>query len=68
MSFAPQVKVIGEDKFVGNALRFATEQEAHDSAYDLSARWTAVIDFHVAPSDDPVNYSYIGGVLTRVLS
>src|SRR5271157_4412469 len=41
MSYAPQVTTAGDGgKFVGNALRFATEAEAR--TYLLSLGWTAV--------------------------
>ena len=42
--------------FYGNALRFATPQEAQRSASDLMSRWMLVVDTRVDESDDPVNY------------
>jgi len=44
--------------FVGNALRFATEDEATRNARDLMHRWFAVTEYRAEPSDDPVNYTY----------
>ena len=41
-----------------NAVRFATSEEADRYAYDLMMRWTAVRDYRVAESDDPVNYRW----------
>jgi hypothetical protein len=56
MSWKPEVQVLGEvGNWHSNALRFATEAEAFDSAYRLSMRWMAVVDYRAAPSDDPVN-------------
>jgi hypothetical protein len=41
--------------FAGNALRFATREEAEASAHDLAMRWTLVQSFRADESDDPVN-------------
>jgi hypothetical protein len=38
-SYNPQVKGIGEERFVGNGLYFATSAEALDYAKDLQSRW-----------------------------
>jgi hypothetical protein len=61
MSFKPEVFV--ENKWSQNGLAFATEQEALDSAKDLMWRWFAVSDARAVPSDEPVNYSYVGRTL-----
>jgi len=45
----------------GNALRFATCEEAETSVQDLIMRWLAVRETRVVESDDPVNYRYING-------
>jgi hypothetical protein len=58
-SWAPQVRVFGETKFVGNALRFATETEAKQQVHNLFMRWTQVEETRVVPSADPVNYRWI---------
>jgi hypothetical protein len=58
MSYKPEVQT-GGDKWDGNALRFATEQEALENAHDLMNRWFAVTAVRVVPSDDPVNYAYV---------
>jgi hypothetical protein len=60
-SFKPMVLVQGE--WAGNALRFATEQEAQDNVRDLMGRWLLVSDTRVEPSDDPVNYKWVNGRL-----
>ena len=57
-SFKPEVNTAGDPEgvFTGNALRFATEQEAERWVLDLAMRWTAVADTRVVESDDPINY------------
>ena len=65
-SWKPEVKVHGDDKWYGNALRFATMEEAKNNAHDLWQRWARAEDCRATPSDDPVNYTYIGGVLKAV--
>lgn len=54
MSF--KVEVISDDtgKYLANELRFETRTQAEDYAMDLSWRWTAVREWRVAESDDPV--------------
>ena len=53
MSYRPMVSTGGA--FAGNALRFATREEAEASAHDLAMRWTLVQSFRADESDDPVN-------------
>ena len=56
-SFKPVVKIIGEgDKWCGNALRFATSEEAAASAADLASRWIMVAEHGVQESTDPVTH------------
>ena len=64
MSYRPMVYVQGE--WAGNGLRFATYQEAEQSARDLMGRWTLVEDYRVDDSDDPVNYALVDGRLVPV--
>ena len=54
MSWKPEVIADRSGKWVGNALRFATEQEAKDYVRDLSWRWTLVTDTRVIEVSDPV--------------
>jgi hypothetical protein len=42
-------------EFAGNALRFATREEAEASARDLYSRWTLCVGHRADESDDPVN-------------
>ncbi len=55
MSFKPMVKTGNDPKWYGNALAFATEEEALLSARDLMSRWLLVVDCCAEESDEPVN-------------
>lgn len=66
MSFAPEVVADATGKWCGNALRFATREEAESQVADLSTRWFAVRDTRVVESGDPVNYRYVNHQLVRV--
>lgn len=66
MSYAPEVIADSSGKWCGNALRFATREEAEANVQDLMMRWIAVSDTRVVESSDPVNYSYINGKLEAV--
>jgi hypothetical protein len=54
VSYAAEVIADSSGKWVGNGLRFATEEEAQSYVHGLMWRWTAVRDTRVVPSDDPV--------------
>lgn len=56
MSWKPEVKTGNDNKWYDNALVFATEKEAYQSAKDLYARWTLCVDYRAVESTDPVNY------------
>jgi hypothetical protein len=57
-SYKPEVIADSTGKWIGNSLRFATEQEALDNVRDLEMRWFSVRETRVVESDDPVNYTY----------
>ncbi len=59
MSFAPEVIADSSGKWVGNALRFATYEEAEANVKALANRWMLVRDTRVVESSDAVNYTYI---------
>lgn len=61
MSFAPEVSTDSTGTFAGNALRFATREEAAEWVADLSMRWILVRDTRVVESTDPVNYRMVDG-------
>ncbi|HWZ68392.1 MAG TPA: hypothetical protein VNW89_11225 [Stellaceae bacterium] len=63
MSFKPEVIADTSVKWCGNALRFATREEAEANVRDLMMRWFAVRETRVVESDDPVNYRYVDGRL-----
>lgn len=57
-SFKPEVVADASGKWCGNALRFATMEEAERSASSLATRWALVRDTRVVASDDPPNYEF----------
>lgn len=61
MSYKPMVYV--QREWAGNALRFATYDEALDNARELMGRWMLVEDYRADESTDPVNYRWIDGKL-----
>ena len=64
-SYAPEVLVDGA--WSGNALRFATEDEAARWGAALLCRWFVPTDARAVPSTDPVNYRLTAdGDLARV--
>jgi hypothetical protein len=65
-SYAPQVIADNSGQWVGNALRFATREEAEANVHDLLMRWTMVRATRVVESDDPVNYRYTSSKLEAV--
>ena len=65
-SWKPEVIADMSGEWCGNALRFATKEEAEANVRDLASRWLLVTDTRVIPSDDPVNYRWVDGKLERV--
>jgi hypothetical protein len=63
MSFAPEVIADRSGKWCGNALRFATREEAEANVKHLFYSWTNVTDTRVVESTDPVNYAWVGDAL-----
>lgn len=59
MSYAGEVIADNSGKFCGNAMRFATKEEAEIYVHDLANRWTLVRDTRVVESSDPVNYAIV---------
>lgn len=66
MSWKPEVQTDSTGAWYGNALRFATKEEAEANVRDLAGRWWAVLETRVIETDDPVNYSYVDGQLVRL--
>jgi hypothetical protein len=54
-SFAAEVIADNSGQWVSNALRFATREAAEAYVKDLYSRWTAVREYRVVSSKDPVN-------------
>lgn len=65
-SYAPQVIADSTGKWTGNALRFATYEEAEANVSDLKARWMLVRETRVIESDDEPNYRYVDGRLQHI--
>ena len=65
MSYRPMVFVHGE--WAGNGVRFASREEAEQSARDLFARWTLCEGHRADESPDPVNYALVNGRLVPVV-
>jgi len=55
MSYKVEVQADSTGTWCGNGLRFATEEEATLYAKNLAWRWTAVREWRVVESADPVN-------------
>ena len=68
MSFKPDVIADTSGEWCGNALCFATREEAEANVQDLMMRWFAVRETRVVQSDDPVNYRYGDGRLESLTS
>lgn len=64
MSWKPEVEVNGQ--FCGNAVVFATKEEAEQSAKDLFNRWTLCTGHRAVESSDAVNYVIKEGVMEPV--
>lgn len=65
-SFAAEVIADAGGQWAGNALRFASRQEAESWVADLALRWILVRGTRVVESNDPVNYKWDGTNLTEV--
>ncbi|MDM7919568.1 MAG: hypothetical protein QUS12_10430, partial [Methanosarcina sp.] len=66
-SFKVEVTTKGDNgEYVSNALRFATQNEAEQYAKDLAWKWTAVLDYRVTSSSDPVNSKWESGHVISV--
>ena len=66
MSFKAEVIADSSGKWAGNALRFATREEAEIYVADLKRRWVLVTDTRVIESDDPVTDEIVDGVMRKV--
>jgi hypothetical protein len=66
MSWAPEVIADSSGQWVGNALRFATREEAEQNVQDLFFRWTVVREMRVVESEEPVTHAWVDGRLVRL--
>jgi hypothetical protein len=67
MSWKPEVIADSSGKWVGNALRFATKEEAEGNAKALAWKWVLVREWRVAESAEPVNYEWKAGRLLAIV-
>ena len=65
MSWKPEVVTDNSGKWYGNALRFATKEEAEANVAALYNNWMLVQNTRVVECDDPVNYRWVDGRLVR---
>ena len=63
MSWKPEVIADNSGKWVGNALRFATKEEAEAYLVNLKGRWLLVRDTRAVETSDPVDYKWVDGRL-----
>lgn len=63
MSWKPEVQTDGTGKWYGNALRFATKEEAEANVFDLACRWFAVREYRATECEDPVTARWTDGKL-----
>ena len=47
MKYIAEVKVVGDDKWYGNALVFDSREKAEAYAKDLFSRWSSTTDWRV---------------------
>ena len=66
ISFSPEVQTDSTGSWAGNALRFATRDEAEMNVRDLKNRWFSVTGTRVVESGDPVNYRWFQGKLESI--
>ncbi len=64
MSWKPEVEVNGQ--WSRNALVFATQEEAAESARELFSRWILTTGYRAVEIDEPVNYALVDGALVAV--
>lgn len=65
-SWKPEVTTGSDPTFYGNALAFATREEAEANAKDLFGRWMLCTGWRAVESDEPVTHTYVDGVLGYV--
>jgi hypothetical protein len=68
VSYKAEVIADRSGEWTGNALRFATHDEAKAYVEDLMWRWTAVRDVRVVQCEDPVNYAWRDGKVVQWLA
>jgi hypothetical protein len=68
-NWKPEFFFKSEGKWYQNSVTFATQEEAHQNAYDKFCAWTMPDDYRaveVDATENPVNYTYVDGQLKSV--
>jgi len=65
MNWRPMVNVSGRE-WCGNALVFATRDEAEANARALMDRWYVVTETRADETSNPVNYRWVDGTILPV--
>jgi hypothetical protein len=65
-SFIVKVLPINETEWVGNAMVFATHEEAEQYGSNLYSRWTGITKYRVEESVQKPNYRFIDGKLKAI--
>jgi hypothetical protein len=65
-SFKAEVIADNSGKWVANALRFATREEAERYVYDLASRWMMVRETRVVQCDDAVTAKIVDNQLVHL--
>lgn len=63
-----KIEVRVEHEWAGNAIILKTREEAEAYGKDLLGRWFAVTALRVLETEEPVNYTFQDGKLTKVTS
>ena len=65
MNWRPMVTT-DKHSWNGNALVFATKEEAEESARELMNRWYLVLDTRADETDKPVSHKFVDGKNVRI--
>ena len=66
MAWTYEVKVANDEKWYGNAMRFATENEARIAGLNKYTVWTMCIDYRVIEAEGKVNWEMRNDTLSEV--
>ena len=61
MAFKYEIQTIGDPKFYGNAVVFATDDEAHQAGRAKVRAWTMAEQYRVVETNETPNYQWVDG-------